>query len=185
MKIYKLKSNVTDFCSFIEDYPDGQESVMSQSVRCRWQPFSTGNRPVKLELRRNDLGRKNYQFDISGALSPFFVFSERAVKELGDILTSRGVILPVATESKKKRFFGYYPTNALKSCFNEIDSNYQEYPNGLMIERNVLIIDNITDDYLFSIEENISDVFVTEKFKKRVEDSGLLGFDFSSEVQTS
>ena len=33
------------------------------------------------------------------------------------------------------------------------------------------------------MEESISDIFVTEKFKERVEKAGLLGFDFSEEVK--
>ena len=185
MKIYKLKSNVTDFCSFIEDYPDGQESIMRRALDWEWQSGGIDCSTVKLELRRNDFGKKNYEFDVSSALNPFFVFSERAANELEDILSSRGVFLPVDTESKRKKFVGYYPINSLKCCFNKNGSIYKEYPSGLMIEKNVLVLNNITDEYLFSIEENVRDVFVTEKFKKRVEDSGVLGFDFSFEVQTS
>ena len=54
-----------------------------------------------------------------------------------------------------------------------------------MIEKTFLIAKNITDDYLFSIEESISRVFVTDKFKQRVEDANLLGFDFSTEIAIS
>lgn len=185
MNIYKLKSNVTDFCSFIEDYPDGQESIMRRSLDWKWQPGSIDCGTLKLEVRRNDFGKINYKFDVSSALNPFFVFSERAASELEDILSSRGVFFSVNTESKRKNFLGYYPTNPLRNCFDKERSIYKEYPNGLMIEKSVLVLDNVTDEYLFSIEENVSDVFVTEKFKKRVESSGLLGFDFSFEVQTS
>ena len=54
-----------------------------------------------------------------------------------------------------------------------------------MIDKPVLIINNITDEYLFSIEEDISRIFVTDKFKQCVEEAGLLGFDFSIEIPTS
>lgn len=118
-------------------------------------------------------------------MNPFFVISEQALDKLGDILKLRGEILSVVTESKKKKFFGYYPTNSLEGCFDKKLSIYREYPNGLMIEKPVLIAKNITDEYLFSIEEDISRVFVTDKFKQRVEEAGLLGFDFSIEVPTS
>ncbi|WP_394393655.1 hypothetical protein [Shewanella woodyi] len=62
---------------------------------------------------------------------------------------------------------------------------YKEYSNGLLIRKCVLTEREISDEFLFSIEEDISSVFVTEKFKKRVNDAELLGFDFSCEVELS
>lgn len=118
-------------------------------------------------------------------LSPFFVFSETALIALEDILLPRGQILPVTTESKKKSFFGYYPTNPLHGCFDKEKSEYREAEHGLIIERPILIAKNISDEYLFSIEEDISRVFVTDKFKQRVEEADLLAFDFSREIPTS
>lgn len=93
--------------------------------------------------------------------------------------------MPVKTESKRKKFVGYYPTNPLSECFDRKKSVYREYPNGLMIEKPVLIRDNITDEYLFTIDEDISRIFVTDKFKQRVEDAGLTAFDFSVEIELS
>ncbi|PXY94633.1 hypothetical protein DKK76_09225 [Frischella perrara] len=58
-------------------------------------------------------------------------------------------------------------------------------PNGLNVRKISLIVKNITDEYLFSVEEDISRVFVTDKFKQRVEDANLLGFDFSTEISIS
>ena len=183
--IYKLCSDVTGFCSFIQDYPDSEESIMGISRDNWWSPFDDKYRAITLELRKNDAGKRNYQFDFSSALNPFMVISEGALDKLKDILEPRGQILPVITSSKRKVFFGYYPTNPLSGCFDKDKSVYREYPKGLMIEKPVLIADNITDEYLFSIEEDISRVFVTGKFKKRVEEAGLLGFDFSIEIPTS
>lgn len=150
-----------------------------------WQPFEENYHPIVLELRRNDSGKKNYQFDLSSALSPFFVISEDALNKIGDILECRGQVLNVITESKKKKFLGYYPTNPLSGCFNMDLSNYRVAERGLIVEKPVLISEKITDEYLFSIEEDISRVFVTDKFKSRVEEAGLLGFDFSIEIPTS
>ena len=169
----------------MQDYPKGEESIMGRAIDQRWKPFGDDYQPIKLELGRSDSGKKNYQFDFSGALNPFLVFSESALTALADILEPRGQLLPVITESKRKRFFGYYPTNPLSGCFDKEKSIYEEWPNGLMIRKPFLIAQNITDDYLFSIEEDISRVFVTDKFKQRVEDANLLGFDFSIEIPTS
>ena len=113
------------------------------------------------------------------------MFSESALTALADILEPRGQLLPVITESKRKKFYGYYPTNPLSGCFDKEKSIYEEWPNGLMIRKPFLIAQNITDDYLFSVEEDMRRVFVTDKFKQRVEDANLLGFDFSVETSIS
>lgn len=150
--IYLLRSTSRNTCSFIQDYPEGEESIIGVSMRQWWQPFDNYVTPVVLELRRNDSGKRNYQFDFSSSLNPFFVISEDVLSKLDDIIKPRGQILPVITESKRKNFFGYYPTNPLSSCFDKGKSTYREYPNGLMIEKPVLIASNITDEYLFSIK---------------------------------
>ena len=183
--IYRLKSDVTNFCSFIEVYPKEKESMIGRAMGQRWRKFGDNYTPITLEQCRSDTGKKNFQFDFSSMLSPFFVLSETALNALEDILLPRGQVLPVITESKKKKFFGYYPINSLSNCFNYELSDYTEYPNGLMIYKPVLISKNISDEYLFSIEEGINWVFVTDKFKQRVEEAGLLAFDFSWEIPTS
>ena len=181
-KIYYLKSNVTDFCSFIQCM-EGQRSIMGLAMGQKWAPFGDKYDEITLELRASDHGNKNYKFDFSSALAPFFVISEKCLNLIGDVLNSRGEVLPVITSSKRKKFFGYYPTNVLSGCFDKDKSEYKEYPKGLMIEKIVLSKERIKEDYLFSIEEDISRVFVTDKFKRLVESHNLEGFDFSREVE--
>ena len=185
-KIYLLRTTLRDTCFFIQDdCPEDEEGIQERAMGQRWEPFGEEYQPIKLELRRNELGKKNYQFDFSGFLNPFLVFSESALTALADILEPRGQLLPVITESKRKKFFGYYPTNPLSGCFDKEKSVYEEWPNDLMIRKLFLIAQNITDEYLFSIEEDIGFVFVTDKFKQRVKDANLLGFDFSIEIAIS
>lgn len=184
-KLYFLQSDITNYCSFIQDYPDGEESIIGRSRDQGWRRFGNDYIEISLELRSNNFGKKNYQFDFSGSLSPFFVFSELGVNHLFDILNPRGQFLDVRTASKRKKFIGYYPTNVLYECVDKQKSIYTEYPKGFMFEKLVLVKNNITDEYLFSINENISGVFVTDKFRKLVEEIGLLGFDFSKEIELS
>ena len=182
-KIYLLRTTLRDTCFFMQDdCLEDEEGIQGRAMDQRWKPFGDNYQPIKLELGRSDSGKKNYQFDFSGFLNPFLVFSESALTALADILEPRGQLLPVITESKRKKFFGYYPTNPLSGCFDKEKSVYEEWPNGFMIRKLFLIAQNITDDYLFPIEEDISRVFVTDKFKQRVEDANLLGFDFSTEI---
>lgn len=136
-KIFFLHSDVTTCCSFMQDCSNTEDSIMEVVVRNLWRPFNSYS-AIKLELCRNDYG-KNYQFDFSGSFRPFFIVSEQALDRVGDILLPRGQVLPVITKSKKKKFFGYYPTNPLKGCFDKEKSIYREYPIGLMIDKPVLI----------------------------------------------
>lgn len=174
-----------NFCLFIEEYPKTEETIVDKIMDQQWKSFYSNEKPVVLKQCRSDTGKKNFQFDFSSMLSPFFVFSETAINALEDILLPRGQVLPVITESKKKKFLGYYPTNPLSGCFDKEKSKYREAERGLIVERPVLIAKNISDEYLFSIEESIRWVFVTDKFKQRVEEAGLLAFDFSWEIPTS
>lgn len=183
-KIYLLESDVSNYSSFLQTNLNIDESIQSKAMGSKWESFKN-SAEIKLWLRNNDYGKKNYQFDISSSMSPFFIISQLAFDKLSDILEPRGVFFQVNTESKRKKFLGYYPTNPLSECFDKEKSVYCEYPKGLVIDKTVLIEKNITDEYLFSIEEDISRVFVTEKFKQRVEEAELLGFDFSNEVRTS
>ncbi|MDH0353887.1 hypothetical protein [Morganella sp. GD04133] len=69
------------------------------------------------------------------------------------------LFLPLGVSVSRKKFVGYYPTNPLSECFDRKN--------------------------LFIIDEDISRIFVTDKFKQRVEDAGLTAFDFSVEIELS
>ena len=182
--IYLLNSDTENYSSFIENYPEGDSSIMNKVMAKHWKPLDNYE-PITLELTASDTGKKNYHFDISESLNPFIVFSEKSLHSLSDILSSRGQLLKVITQSKSKDFFGFYPTNSILNCLDKKSSIYREYPGGLAIRKPVLIEDQISDEYLFTIEEDIRRIFVTEKFKNRVEEAGLLGFDFSVTIPTS
>lgn len=186
MKIYKLDSNTIDYSFFMYNHNKNdkeQYSISRESRNWHWKSpilYDT----VLFELRAGDNKKKNYNFDISTFETPFIIISEKTWLELKDILEPRGILFEINTPSKRKKFYGYYPTNVIyPSALNRKYSEYTEYPNGLLIYKYVLDEDKIKDDYLFVVEESISDIFVTEKFKERVEKAGLLGFDFSEEVK--
>ena len=183
MKIYELRSDSTNYSHFFQDYCDGEESIIGKAMKKKWSSFGGEYNEVVLELASDDFGRKNYKFDFSGFLRPFFVISSDMLEKMEEMLQCRGEILPVITKSKKKKFFGYYPTNVLSECFDKKKSKYREYPNGLMIEKIVLLKEKVKEDYLFTIIEDISRVFVTNKFKEKVEEYELKGFDFTREVE--
>lgn len=186
MKIFRLKSNSRDFASFIEDYPDGQQSIIGRAMAQQWKPFEADFQPIALIQRASDKGKKNYQFDVSGALGPFFVFSENGIQALSEgFLAKHGQFLPVNTPSKRKTFLGYYPINPAPNCLDMERSKYRIYENGLVIDKVVLVGNNLPQRDVFVIEEDIMRIFVTARFKRHVEVAGLNGFDFSDEIEVS
>ncbi|WP_424405479.1 hypothetical protein [Pasteurella sp. PK-2025] len=186
-KIYSLTGEYTENSSFIEIYPDNQESIIGRAMEQHWRPFEN-YKPIILRLYPSDNGKKNYKFDFSGSLIPFCVFSENAVATLQDILLPSGQLLDITTDSKRKKYFGYYPiTKYPKGILDLEKSIYKEYPKGLLIRKPVLKRDKIPEDALFCIEEDFSRIYVTDTFKNLVEISGLVGFSFdkNSEIELS
>lgn len=186
-KIYELSGSYGDNCIFIEDYSPPKESIMSLAIDQEWKPFKSYI-PVKLELYKSDTGKKNYKFDFSAFLNPFLIFSENSLIFLEKILSKRGQFLEVHILSKRKKFIGYYPTNCFKSGILDLEKSiYEKHSNGLLIRKVVLKRNKIPDDYLFTIEEDISRVFVTDKFKQLIEKNHLIGFEFSeyNEIELS
>lgn len=113
--VYYLKSDTVNYCSFIQDYPDGEESIMGRSRDQGWRRFGNDYIEILLELRSNNFGKKNYQFDFSGSLSPFFVFSELGVNHLFDILNPRGNSWMLEQQVNGKNLLG---TIQLMFCMN-------------------------------------------------------------------
>ncbi|ENY4535828.1 DUF1629 domain-containing protein [Salmonella enterica] len=184
MKLYILESDIEEYSFFLQlTKGDCDNSIKSKAMHeQKWKEFDVKDFIVpEFELRRSQSGKLNYQFDISSFLSPFFIFSEKAIEALKDILESRGQFLPVKTSSKKKRFTGYYPTNVLSNAIDIEKSGMKDYDYknmGIKIKNLHFKKGTILDEFLFTVSESNRYVFVTEKFRQRVEEAGLKGFDF-------
>ncbi|STQ68687.1 Uncharacterised protein [Hafnia alvei] len=57
LNIYFLRSDVVNYCSFIQSYPAGERSIIGRSMMRAWLPYDSYY-PVTLDLRRNDIGKK-------------------------------------------------------------------------------------------------------------------------------
>lgn len=57
-KVYFMQSDVTNQCSFIQDYPKGEDSIIRRSMSRRWREFDINYQAISLELRKNDFGKK-------------------------------------------------------------------------------------------------------------------------------
>ena len=185
LKVYKIQNVMIDYSFFIENNNKGYmyfiqyKAMHNQS----WEKFDLTKYEIpRFELCSSDTGKKNYKFDVSSASAPFYIFSEKAVESLKDILEPRGQFLPIITPSKRKRYLGYYPTNPLENMIDLEKSNIseEELENfGIREIKNIHIKSGaIIDEYIICFSESRGCVLITEKFKKRVEEAGLEGFDF-------
>lgn len=188
--IYILESDYQHFSYFLPVKNNMEISIRRKSLHWNWnKPFDY--EPVAFQLQKSGTNTKNFNFDISAYSSPFFIISEKTWNILYDILEPRGIKLEIITESKRKKFFAYYPLNVVHE--NILDLNLSEYSeaanphylNQKIIRKPVLKNNLISKDYIFSIKESPSLTFVDENFKKRVEEAELKGFDFSHSVQLS
>lgn len=186
MNIYKLISDSKNYSNVID------ESTLDNDIKNRamdqfWKPFEENNFDIPaLNLSKSDTGKLNFKSDIFWGVSPFYVFSEKAVEALRDILESRGQFLPVNIKSKRKNFIAYYPTNVIENALDKHLSSYVEIGHGygVVLNKTCLVEDKLKGEYLFVLSECRYEVFVTDKFKKRVEEAGLVGFDFTHKVRT-
>lgn len=185
LKVYKIQNVMKDYSFFIEiNYTDWKDSIHIKSIEQKWRPFDLKNFKIpEFELHPSDTGKRNYRFDLSTSTGGFIIFSEKAIESLKDILEPRGQFLPVITPSKRKKYVGYYPT---KPLIDGVDlEKSEQMSEDLMKNFGVADISKlyikkgvVLDDYIICPELGKSCVLVTEKFRQRVEEAGLEGFDF-------
>ncbi len=181
IKLFELESNSGNYSSFLQtNWNKYYETIQYKAMHeQKWQPFNIDNFIIpEFDLEPSDTDKKNFQHDISSNASPFFVFSENAIEALKDILEPRGQFLPIKTPSKRKKFIGYYPTNVINGLVDLQKSGNDDLDRPFTTKNLFFKKEVVFDDYLFCIGESRGCVLITEKFKKRVEDAGLKGFDF-------
>ena len=180
--LYTIQGNTKDYSDFLQTNYSLNESIQVKAMhKQNWKPFDMEKFVIpEFELARSDTGKKNFQHDISTHESPFYIFSENAVEALKDILEPRGQFLPIINPSKRKKFIGYYPTNAIKGLVDleksgiyDLSLNFET--DNLKFRENIAI-----DEYMFCISESRNCILFTEKFKERVEETKLNSFSFLS-----
>jgi hypothetical protein len=179
-KVYQLTSDLENFSFFIEKYTHVDNTFLRKYWE--WKEIDlTTYEPVKYELCAGDNGKKNYQMDVSTFSSGIIIFSEKAIDILKDILEKTGQIVPIITESKRKKFFGFYANKNIydDSIINFEKSEWRQAEKGKIINKVVLNNKYPKEDYLFVVFDEPMTVFVTEKFKELVENNDLKGFEFN------
>ncbi len=178
-KIYKLKSDLENYSYFVEKYTHVDDAFIRKYWE--WENIDLDTyQPVKYELDAAGNGKKNYQMDIART-NGLIIFSEKAINVLKDILEQTGQIVPIITESKRKKFFGFYANKNIydDSIINFEKSDWRQAEKGKIIRKLVLKTNYPKDDYLFVLFDEPMTVLVTEKFKELVEKNDLQGFEFN------
>lgn len=178
-RVYKLHSDLENCAHFTERYKDVDNVFIKQYWE--WKNIDlTSYIPVKYELCSAGNGVKNYRFDISRT-NGLIIFSEKAVNVLKDILEQTGQIVPIVTESKRKKFFGFYANKNIyyDSIINFEKSDWRQAEKGKIFSKVVLNNKYPKNDFLFVLLDEPMTVFVTDKFKQIVEENDLKGFEFN------
>jgi hypothetical protein len=178
-KVYQLKSDLENYANFVEKYTDVHNMFIDKYWE--WKSIDLNNyEPVKCELIHSGNNKKNYQFDVA-RINGLIIFSEKAIDVFKDILEKTGQIVPIITESKRKKFFGFFANKNIydSSIINFKKSEYNQYEKGKVFHKIVLNNTYPKNDYLFVLFDEPMIVFVTEKFKNLVEKNDLKGFEFN------
>jgi hypothetical protein len=179
-KVYKLKNDLENYAHFLEI----RENVDNMFIDkyWRWKEIDLNTyEPVKYELCSGDNGKKNYKMDIAKTSMGLIIFSEKAINALKNILEKTGQIVPIITESKRKKFFGFYPNKNIydDSIINFDKSEWRQAEKGKIFQKIVLNNQYPKNDYIFTLSSYAMGCFVTEKFKEIVEKNDLKGFEFN------
>lgn len=185
MKIYELQTNLEEYSHIYQKVTDINDLFIYKYYKSNWEKINSEEyKPISLGLNKSGEGKKNYKTDIGKINGKLLVLSEEAVKVLNPILQVTGQLLAVTSDSKRKKFIGFYPSKNVKplTYVNLELSDWDEASYGKFFRKIILNKLDFTNEYLFVINEVNIGIFVTEKFKELVEKNNLKGFDFSREV---
>lgn len=176
MKIYELKNNYDDFSHFIE--------MRDYFVNDTWG----WNSPVLNKTYRHEMGRsnknlKNFKLDVSRKIN-YLILSDKARK----LFELYGTFFEIETDSKRKKFHGFFPNKCIVS--NELAdlriSEYEISENGKLNLGNFFFKKEIESlDLDLFVVEGSSYIYVTDRFKEKLEKEGLGGFSFNAVVYDS
>lgn len=170
MKIWHLDCDVDNYESFTwkgDINIDDIQSFDGRSKKDNWIPIAV-----------EKIGSKVLS-NTPGLSSHIPIFDELAILTLKDLLNDSTEILPI-----KYSEGNYFIINIIDviNCIDYKKSEYKTFRDGKRIMRFIKyeFIENIVKDkHIFKIiDEPTRRPFVSDEFKRRVEESGLTGFKF-------
>lgn len=86
-KVYELNEDTENYARFVEQQENVDDIFFSKYWEWKEVDLET-YQPVKLKLYRSDIGKKNFQMDVSTINGSLIILSEKAVNVFKDILVS-------------------------------------------------------------------------------------------------
>ena len=175
MDVYTLEADANRVRGFDTVHPDGID---------RLQPFDTSPmaptwRPVEVFVHEEELALPASDFfQLLGG----YVFSERAVEALGDLLLGRGELLEL---DYAEAVYFIFNVTRLVDALDEERSEILYLPSGgvMVIERYEFIPERLVGETVFKLPQTPETyAYVTDPFLRRVEEAGLTGFLFELPV---
>ncbi|WP_078544733.1 imm11 family protein [Litchfieldia alkalitelluris] len=121
--------------------------------------------------------------DFPAGLLSVPTFSERAINVLGDLLAGKVELLPLLTDANS-----YYAGNVINvlDCIDEEHAEVRVFDDGQVMKytRYAFLTDKIVGEDIFKILVHDSKrilkttVFVSDRFREKVLEAGLKGFEF-------
>lgn len=181
-KIYELQEDLENYSVFYEDLKNQENTFFDKYYGWQYIDLKT-YKPIKFKLYRNYKGIKNVKKDIS-ITSGLMILSEKALEVLKPILEGKGQFVTIEMESKRKKFFGFYPNNSGYglNILNMGKTDWRQAERGKIFYRYVFNENYPKEEYLFTLNEALSIIFVTDKFRELIEKHDLKGLDFSRET---
>jgi hypothetical protein len=172
MNVYILKHDANRFQNLGcigEDYIDWLQRFDGSSLASSWKPLTVEVIPEEDDPPASD-------FPALALHMP--IFSKKATLALKETLDKHGELLPLLC--KDGEYYAYNVTRVI-DILNEDKSNLVRFPNGRILDIKDYSFNSaeLGDCPIFKLPQTpLMDVFVTEAFKQKVEESGLTGFTF-------
>ncbi|WP_353254895.1 imm11 family protein [Burkholderia anthina] len=156
------------------------KSVAIRATALCGRGFGQDYDPVKLTWGTS---RRKKTSDVHTMLSPFLVFSQRALDVLAPVLRDSGEILQV--DAPVKDMFGFHVTRVIENAVDMDASRFKVYPQATVFNKIFILKSRIEGADIFRLKESPATVFVSERFRELVEQNKLKGFDFGEIISQS
>ncbi|MBE5951418.1 MAG: hypothetical protein E7260_07450 [Lachnospiraceae bacterium] len=170
MKIWILDCDVNEYENLLWEEELNLDEIRSFDGRKKEQDW----RPIKVKCMYGR--KKGNTFGFSAHIP---VFDKTAVNVLSDFLEGNAEILPL--ESEDGEFYSINITNIL-DCIDYENSIFKTFRDGKTIMRFIkyeFVESKVCNQHLFKIcDGKLRRPFVSDEFRTRVIESGLLGFKF-------
>ena len=172
MKVWKyISGNERNEILLLDETIDGSEFSRSLDGRKHLEDWV----PVKAVRGMGKGGFSNAVWFYSG--DP--VLDDEALNVLYDLIKDNVEVLPIDFEHEKN--FHLINITKVIDCFDRNKSEYLQFSDGRVygITKISFIKSKIENEHIFKIKDlKLGSFFVSDEFKKRVEEYGLTGFYF-------